>query len=61
MVLLVSPFHRQTLLKPYLNSLEKPQKEVEGVTTNENVRMDLKHFRKLAEITPKTSSEETCS
>ena len=51
----VSPFLRFTLLKPYLDSLEKSQEEVEGVTNSENIRMDSieKHFEKLTETTPK--------
>jgi len=55
LVSFVSPFQRYTLLKPYLDSLETPQEEVEGVTNNENIRMDSikKHFEKLTEMTPK--------
>jgi len=61
LVQFVSPYQRYTLLKPYLDSLEKQQgdandnTEKNGVANNENVRMDSikKHFEKLTEMTPK--------
>jgi len=61
LVQFVSPFQRYTLLKPYLDSLEKPQEEVEGVTNNEHIRMDSikKHFEKLTEMTPKRVLKKT--
>merc|ERR1719318_370543 len=61
LVSFVSPFQRYTLLKPYLDSLETPQEEVEGVTNNENIRMDSikKHFEKLTEMTPKRVVKKT--
>merc|ERR1712106_1144092 len=58
LVQFVSPFQRFTLIKPYLESLEKQHGDANDNTeeaSNENIRMDSikKHFEKLTEMTPK--------
>merc|ERR1719233_2706951 len=60
LVQFVSPFQRYTMLKPYLESIEKEKgdpKDITGgtSTSNENVMIDSikKHFDKLTEMTPK--------
>jgi len=58
LVQFVSPFQRFTLIKPYLESLEKQHGDANdntGEASNENIRMDSikKHFEKLTEMTPK--------
>eukprot|EP00092_Neocalanus_flemingeri_P021730 GFUD01023573.1.p1 GENE.GFUD01023573.1~~GFUD01023573.1.p1 ORF type:complete len:902 (-),score=286.05 GFUD01023573.1:77-2782(-) len=66
LVQFVSPFQRYTLLKPYLDSLEKQEDETNAntekneVRSNENIRMDSikEHFEKLTEMTPKPKKKK---
>merc|ERR1719420_1358850 len=56
LVTFVSPFQRYTMLKPYLESIEKEEADPnDNSTSNEDIRIDSikKHFEKLTEMTPK--------
>jgi len=57
LVTFVSPFQRYTMLKPYLESIEKEKGDPNDNTStnNEDIRIDSikKHFEKLTEMTPK--------
>jgi len=62
LVTFVSPFQRYTLLKPYLESIEKQRSDLnENSTSHEEIRIDSikKHFDKLTEMTPKRVVKRT--
>merc|ERR1712130_817716 len=62
LVTFVSPFQRYTLLKPYLESIEKERRDPnENSRSHEDIRIDSikKHFDKLTEMTPKRVVKKT--